>query len=159
MAVFIISDLHFGHENMAKKRGFNSVEEHDNLIIERWNSVVKKNDIVYILGDITMEKKTHYPLLNKLRGIKNVVLGNHDRRQDVPELLKYVNSVAGFINYKGYALTHCPIHPMEIGRFRKNYCGHTHNEVVKRFFGLIPDSRYINVCCEKINYTPLKLSE
>jgi calcineurin-like phosphoesterase family protein len=96
---------------MAKRRGFSSIEEHDEHIIAKWNSVVNKRDVTYILGDMTMEKSSPYPLLDRLNGLKHVVLGNHDRRQDVPHLLQYVESVGGMIQYKGVILTHCPIHP------------------------------------------------
>jgi calcineurin-like phosphoesterase family protein len=58
--VRFIADLHLSHENMAKRRGFSTIEEHDEHIIEKWNSVVHKRDITYILGDITMEKSSPY---------------------------------------------------------------------------------------------------
>jgi calcineurin-like phosphoesterase family protein len=77
--VRFIADLHLSHENMAKRRGFSTIEEHDEHIIEKWNSVVHKRDITYILGDITMEKSAPYHLLDRLNGQKYVVLGNHDR--------------------------------------------------------------------------------
>ena len=49
-----ISDLHFGHKNLlkfTKPRPFTTIEEHDQTIIDNWNSVVKPNDIVFHLGD------------------------------------------------------------------------------------------------------------
>jgi calcineurin-like phosphoesterase family protein len=123
-----IGCLHLGHKNMAIHRGFGGSEEHDEYLISQWNSVVlKKKDITYILGDITMEKSCCYPLLNCLNGIKHVILGNHDRRQDIPELLNYVDSVGGAVKYKGYILTHIPIHPNEIGRFKGNIHAHIHH--------------------------------
>jgi len=146
--VFFISDLHLGHKNMAIKRGFKDEVEHDNHIISQWNKAVGKRDTVWILGDITMEKTSPYPLLNSLNGLKKVVLGNHDRPNHIPELLKYVNSVCGLITYKGFVLSHCPIHGSEIGRFRKNIHGHVHEKSLK-------DSRYINVSCEVVDYTPV----
>ena len=88
--VHFIADLHFGHTNMAIKRGFETAEEHDEHIISQWNKKVNKRDVVWILGDITMESSKSYPLLNRLNGMKKVVLGNHDRQSDVPELLQYV---------------------------------------------------------------------
>lgn len=148
----IISDLHFSHKNMAIKRGFKDEIEHDDFIIEQWNKVVLKKDTVWILGDITMEKATPYPLLNKLNGYKKVVLGNHDQPQHIPELLKYVNSVCGMIKYKNFIFTHCPIHESEIGRFYKNIHGHVHENS-------LADERYINVSCEIINYTPKLITE
>ncbi len=146
--VFIISDLHLGHNNMAIKRGFENSEEHDNYLIEQWNKVVHKKDTVWILGDVSMEKPTSYPLLDKLNGYKKVVLGNHDRPQDVPKLLDHVNSVCGMIKYKGFILTHCPIHESELERFIANIHGHVHDKSIL-------DKRYINVCPEAIGYAPI----
>ena len=165
--VRFIADLHLGHTNMALHRGFATVEEHDEYIIEKYNSVVSKRDVTYILGDVTMEKSSPYPLLDRLNGVKHVVLGNHDRRQDVKKLLEYVDSVAGMIQYKGVMLTHCPIHPMELDyRFSRNIHGHIHDKVVTKDIyeygykiNTIPDERYICVSCERVDYTPKTLEE
>jgi calcineurin-like phosphoesterase family protein len=150
MSVFFISDLHFHHENMAIKRGFKDANEMNEHIVTKWNKIISKRDTVYILGDITMEKK-NYSILDRLKGNKNVILGNHDQKQHVQELLNHVNSVAGMINYKGnYILTHCPIHPSELDfRFSYNIHGHVHENTLN-------DTRYINVSCEAIDYTPIK---
>ena len=51
-----ISDSHFGHENMAKKRGFPDSYCHDENFIFQWNNIIHKHDTTWILGDITMEK-------------------------------------------------------------------------------------------------------
>lgn len=161
--VRFIADLHLSHQNMATRRGFSTVEEHDEYIIEKWNSVVHKRDVTYILGDVTMEKSAPYELLNRLNGVKHVVLGNHDRRQDVKKLLEYVDSVAGMVQYKGIMLTHCPIHPMELDyRFNKNVHGHIHEKQVMVDHWAtkyIPDERYICVSCERVDYTPKTLEE
>jgi calcineurin-like phosphoesterase family protein len=148
--VRFIADLHLSHANMATRRGFSTIEEHDEHIIAKWNSVVHKRDVTYILGDVTMEKSSPYPLLDRLNGLKHVVLGNHDRRQDVKKLLEYVESVAGMINYKGVILTHAPIHPRELEyRFPVNIHGHIHDkQVMLDHWTNIPDKRYICVSCE-----------
>lgn len=160
--VFFIADLHLSHTNMALHRGFSTVEEHDEYIIEKWNSVVSKRDVTYILGDVTMEKSSPYHLLDRLNGIKHVVLGNHDRKQDVKKLLEHVESVAGMIQYKGIMLTHCPIHPMELDyRFKHNIHGHIHEkQVMKMLDGWEEiDERYICVSCERVDYLPKTLEE
>lgn len=157
--VFVISDTHFGHKNMALYRGFNSLEEHDEYIIERWNNVVGKKDVVYLLGDVTMEKATNYEILNRLNGFKKVIMGNHDLGKHSSKLLEYVNSVQSCIKVRGVMLSHIPIHPMELGRFGKNVHGHLHSKFVKRFFGLIKDKRYVNVSCEVVDYTPVELNK
>ncbi len=147
--IHLFSDPHFGHNNMAIKRGFSSSKEMEEHIVKSWNKVISKRDVVWILGDITMEKD-NYLILNELNGIKKIVLGNHDMPQHVPSLLKHVNYVCGMFKLKNYILTHCPIHESEIKRFTKNIHGHTHDII-------LPDSRYINVCAEVINYTPIRL--
>jgi calcineurin-like phosphoesterase family protein len=147
-----IADLHLSHLSMAIKRGFSSIEEHDEIIIERWNRTVSKRDVTYILGDITMEKKSPYHMLSRLNGVKHVVLGNHDRRQDVQELLKYVTSVSGIILHKGLWLTHCPVHPFELERVRGNVHGHVHEKIIHH-------PKYYCVSCENVDYTPVTLKQ
>lgn len=119
--------LHLGHESVAKWRGFNDSYYHDEHLIDMWNRTVSKRDLTYILGDITMETDKWYFQLDRLNGRKIVVLGNHDRYQDIPELLKYVDGVAGMVDYKGCVLTHCPIHPSEISFCRLNIHAHIHH--------------------------------
>ena len=51
--IWITSDTHFGHDKdfIWGARGFENIEQHNQEIIKRWNEVVKKDDIVYHLGD------------------------------------------------------------------------------------------------------------
>lgn len=158
MSTFFISDLHFGHLNMAIKRGFTTVEEHDNHIIKCWNRVVHKKDTVYLLGDITMERDTYSFYLPQLKGYKKVVSGNHDKPQHVSSLLRYVNSVCSSFYVKNkefgnFILSHIPIHPTELSyRYGTNIHGHVHEKTLE-------DSRYINVSCEVIDFTPQTLEQ
>lgn len=148
---FGIADLHLGHQNMAIKRGFTTVEEHDEFIIANWNKVVNKKDNVIIFGDVTMEKKNSYYLLNRMNGRKTVIGGNHDRPQDSEELLKYVSGICGMMKRRGFILTHCPIHESQLEEFYVNIHGHVHERTLQ-------DERYINLSCEVIGYTPVLLS-
>ena len=165
--VRFIADLHLGHKNVATRRGFESVEQHDEHIITQWNSVVHKRDITYILGDVTMEKADQYALLDRLNGDKRVVLGNHDLSKHVPKLLQHVQSVSGMESYKGIFLTHCPIHTMELEqRVSRNIHGHIHASFVMypvRLFGIKlfdrVDRRYHCVSCEHVDFIPRTLKE
>lgn len=123
--VYFIGCLHLEHENMAKHRGFNNSAEHDAYLISQWNSVINKKDLVYILGDVTMESDK-YEKLALLKGRKIVVLGNHDLPKHTRYLLSYVESVGGMVEYKGYALTHCPISEEQIVFYRGNIHAHIH---------------------------------
>lgn len=158
-----IADLHLSHRNMAAYRGFASVEEHNNYIISQWNKVVTKRDTTYILGDVTMEKRTNYDILSQLNGRKIVVGGNHDQRQHTKSMLEYINGFAGVMKYsnkKGFKawLTHIPVHTSELKRCGVNLHGHIHDTVVRTWYGA-RDKRYICVSCERVDYTPRTIEE
>lgn len=58
------------------------MEDMNNGIVENWNSVVKKHDLVYHLGDFAMGGKNKseemLDYLNKLNGRIRLIVGNHD---------------------------------------------------------------------------------
>ena len=149
--IYFIADPHMGHNNILKYRtNFNSITEHDNTIIENWNRVIKKkNQIVWVLGDFLIKNK-HYDMpkiLAQLNGTIRIIPGNHCHLDYYPRNMIW----KGLEKKYGFWISHAPIHPDEL-RGSWNIHGHTHN----RF---IDDERYINVCVENINYTPISLSE
>jgi calcineurin-like phosphoesterase family protein len=77
------SDTHFGHAAVIKydNRPFTSIEEHDEALITRWNSVVHPGDVVRHLGDVAWHHKELDIdiLLARLNGTKILITGNHDR--------------------------------------------------------------------------------
>ena len=145
--VYLIADLHFGHVNVSKWRNFESVEIHDQLIIDNWNKTVNKNDTVWILGDVAMGHEDNIDNLGLLNGYKKLILGNHDTRPS-EHYLRYVERVYGAHKLNNFILTHIPVHPSEFPRFKANIHGHLHNET-------IDDPRYFCVSVEQINYTPI----
>jgi len=83
MRIFFTSDHHFGHGNIIKYTGrpFSNAREMDEIMIERWNEVVSKWDLVYCLGDLTLRNDgTKY--LAKLNGRIFVLCypWHHDKR-------------------------------------------------------------------------------
>lgn len=80
--IWITSDTHFFHDKdfIWKVRGFNSIEEMNEKIIQNWNSVIKDDDIVYHLGDVYLnaEYASIYKILKELKGQKYLAYGNHD---------------------------------------------------------------------------------
>lgn len=166
--VRFISDLHFGHRWASEQRGFTSIDEHNNKIIENWNKIVTKRDLTIVLGDVTMEDRKYISLLKSLSGRKILIGGNHDIRSDYNILSEYFEAILGCEKYKGFILTHIPIHPSELhNRFRGNIHGHIHDNVItKPTWSSItntpinePDLRYINVSCEKTNLKPVSLKD
>lgn len=153
---FFIGDTHFGHKNIitfdAVKafRPFATIEEHDEELVKRWNSVVRKGDTVWHLGDFAFGSK-HIATAERLSGQKKLILGNHDHYPSA-EYLKYFDKLYGAATIEGAILTHLPVHQSQLERFKKNIHGHLHTASM----GL---SCYINVSAEQINLTPVALEE
>lgn len=82
MAVFFTSDTHFGHKNIinidAERTRFPTISEHDELIIDLWNDVVKPDDIVWHLGDVSLSLAAAQHCVPHLNGDIRLVAGNHD---------------------------------------------------------------------------------
>lgn len=82
---FYISDWHYGHKNVLgfDNRPFTNIEQMNEELIRRWNSVVSAGDLVYILGDMFWcTPKIAAPIMEQLNGQKILVKGNHDRWHD-----------------------------------------------------------------------------
>jgi calcineurin-like phosphoesterase family protein len=76
------SDVHFGHKNIIKysNRPFTSVEDMNASIINKWNELVKPDDVIWSLGDFAFGKiGSIIEILDQLN-CKNLhmVTGNHD---------------------------------------------------------------------------------
>jgi calcineurin-like phosphoesterase family protein len=172
---FVISDHHLGHTNSWEKfkledgsplRPFSSNEEMNETMIERHNAKVKEQDTVYFLGDVVINKK-YLELVKRMNGRKILIRGNHDIFGD--ELyydagFEQIHGVRVFVDK--FILSHIPLHPDCVTeRFRVNVHGHLHaNQVMS--WQIIdedpvykPDPRYLCVCVEQTNFTPLHFDE
>lgn len=81
--VFFTSDTHFGHKAILDfcHRPFKDIEEHDQALINNWNSVVSPEDTVFHLGDFCFGG---YPKWKEIREQLNghiiLIKGNHDEK-------------------------------------------------------------------------------
>lgn len=157
---YVISDLHLGHKNIVEYskglRGGTNSEEHDKWLIDQWNSVVTKHDLIYVLGDVALNREALH-LMKKFKGTKHLVKGNHDI-ESIKSYMEYFGTIYGLHNYRRvFWMSHAPIHPGSLrGMF--NLAGHTHQNSVKLENGEI-DSRYINCCVESTFGLPQNLDE
>lgn len=167
--VYFIGDLHFGHKGILNIRNeFKSSAEHDQFIVDTWNGKVKKNDLVYVMGDVALSKEG-LERCRELVGRKILVKGNHDE-EDIHRYLVFFENIVALHKYKDetgrYWLSHAPIHPVEL-RGRDNIHGHTHHRgMVKTVYGQNgeeqdweSDWRYLNTSCEYIGYEPKTTKE
>lgn len=85
--VLFWSDTHFGHlcerwdVPLWRMRGFSSVDEHDQTLIERWNSVACDESIAFFLGDFIFGPNTiqrFEKIVNELKfKTLHMMPGNH----------------------------------------------------------------------------------
>ena len=81
--VWFTADQHFHHANIIKycKRPYQTVEEMNNDLIAKWNSVVQKDHVVYSLGDFCLGGWHQFrSIVDQLQGEINLVPGGHDER-------------------------------------------------------------------------------
>lgn len=108
--IFFTSDTHYNHKNIVRGasewifekkedagiqevRDFNTLEEHNKTLVDRINSKVKENDILYHLGDWSFGGIGSIWEFRKQIRCKNIhlIFGNHDHHI---ENNKYLPNVA-----------------------------------------------------------------
>lgn len=166
--IFFTADMHFGHENMIsfvdyngqKVRPFNTCEECDELMIENWNSMVRPQDKIYVLGDVCFNKNLGDKIMPRLNGKKCLIRGNHDNFK-LSWYALWFYDVRGCHNLENYLLTHIPVHLDSKARFKMNVHGHLHRNIVyKNANGIkVPDVWYRNVCMDYNNYKPIPFEQ
>lgn len=75
--IYLIADTHFNHTNIIKycDRPFNNVKEMNETIINNWNKVIGKDDIVYHLGDLGLGSFDELKgIFDRLNGKKYLVM-------------------------------------------------------------------------------------
>ena len=170
--IWMTSDTHFSHGNIIKycNRPWNSgkdsngdtvvtqknIDEMNEEMIKRWNSVVPKDGIVYHLGDFALgDRNKIKDILPRLNGKINLIMGNHDTKSvdfyydcgfnrvyDHPILLKDF-----------FILSHEPLSFLNKNSCFGNIFGHVHDSEVYKTFS--PNS--CCVCVERHDYKPISL--
>lgn len=165
-SVYLTSDTHFGHWGVTKflkadgtkLRPWDNIEEMDEALIENWNKVVKPNDKVYHLGDVVINRRA-LPTIGHLNGDKVLIRGNHDIFK-LADYVQYFRDIRAYhiMGGQNVILSHIPVHTSQLNRWRANIHGHLHSNVVCHQDGT-PDPRYMCVCVEQTNFTPILLEE
>lgn len=68
--IYFTADTHFGHESVIRfcSRPYATAAEMDEALMENWNSRVKGNDTVFILGDLFFRSDNAGEILRRLKG-------------------------------------------------------------------------------------------
>ena len=77
---YLIGDFHWGHESVARRRGFASADEHDLALYDQCMKQLRTKDHLIVVGDISSGKTEDHALeiIASLPGTKELVTGNHD---------------------------------------------------------------------------------
>lgn len=160
---YIISDHHFGHNNIIKYQG--RPQDHDELMVKRWNSVIENDDKVLVLGDLTLvNKERTKKYTDRLKGKeKYLIRGNHDNRSDswyedcgfvvVEPIYKVFKDKYG--NKMPVLFTHVPVRDLPEGWF--NIHGHLHADPPSKYG--YSKNYHFNASVEPLDYTPVKLGK
>lgn len=155
--IYFIADTHFNHEKVIayENRPFNSVEEMNNTLISNWNSVVNKDDRVFVLGDFMFHpNKNLYEIVHKLRGNKILVMGNHDSSSVQAYLAGGFKEVYRYpIIFDSYfILSHEPMYSNKNMPYA-NIFGHVHGD--RKYADYTSQSICVSVERSHMNYTPI----
>lgn len=173
--IWFIGDTHFNHQALLdfrnlkgeRIRDFDTIEDMNEHIIERWNSVVKPNDTVWHLGDVVFGDDRMvwmYSNFQRLNGIKKLIIGNHDK---LPEICLYFDDVRMWMLNTDLKilLSHVPIHQSCAKMFGSKEKGILKNPLpLLNVHGHIhenpsPLGPYQCVSVEHINYTPINVDQ
>lgn len=144
--IYLTSDLHFFHDRgfIYEPRGFKSVREMNDTIIENYNKVVNPEDDVYILGDLLLggpdSLDKGLKLIGELNGNLHLIRGNHDTDtrwfaySTLQNVVEQQNAI--YLKHEGYHffMTHFPTitsnndYDKPLKARTLNLCGHTHTQ-------------------------------
>jgi len=166
---FVISDTHFNHAGILEfkdyigkpVRGFDSVEQMNQCMLDNWNDTVGPKDTVIHCGDVLFGlDKVDWLTANfaKLPGKKRLVLGNHDNPKHLAPFFKDIQMWIDMSD-KGFLFSHTPQHPSTLAESHRfgtgkvlNVHGHIHTNPS-------PEGPYKCVCVEQTNFTPVDIEE
>lgn len=171
--IYYTSDLHLGNNNIIKheNRPYKTLEEMDKALIDNWNSRVKPEDEVCVLGDFCFKGVSKaIEHLWQLNGHIHLIRGNHDHfmsqesfKHELSQSLvfaQHVKNEGGYCHIKDgeheVILCHYPIlywEGMERGSI--HLYGHVHS--YRDCSKMAPNS--YNVGVDVNNYMPMTLEE
>lgn len=136
---FFTADTHFGHKAMVERfrprLGASSVGEHDEMLIDRWNSTVGQRDTVFHLGDLSFHNRAGTTeILSRLNGQIFFIKGNHDKASRGGSIVERFEWVGDYktlrIGEQYIVMFHFPIDSWHmVGRGSWHLHGHCHGNL------------------------------
>jgi len=161
VAVFFVADEHYSHHNIIKycNRPFKDAVEMADALILNHNTVVKKNDVVFHLGDFAITNKWEdaWKLIQRLNGQHFFIPGSHDSwikkapTKSSVVILDRIHEMS--INGTHIVLCHYPMRTWPKSHYGSwNLHGHAHGE-------LAPFRNQYDVGVDNNNYYPISFNQ
>ena len=154
MKRFFISDTHFGDDRFNLfYRPFKTVQEQEDYLVEKWNSVVEPEDEVWHVGDFATTDK-ELEVVHRLNGKIHLIMGNYDEPRPIERLEELFESVQveTQIKLKSGKYVNINHYPNKAVDYGFNIVGHIHSLwKVQR--------NMINVSCDAWHFTPVSEDE
>ena len=147
-------------------------KEMDEAMILNWNAVVKEDDEVYHLGDVTFGNTADaIQILRRLNGKLKFIWGNHDKAMmDLKSIINFYSDLKDRVEFLGhyeeiyrygemFCLFHYPIlvwNKMHHGSYA--LCGHSHGTCVSSN-PVTTTTRLLDVGVDSNNFRPWSIEE
>jgi calcineurin-like phosphoesterase family protein len=151
-----MADPHFGHYHIIEycNRPYKNIEEMDNDILFRTNSMVGRNDRLIVAGDFGMASLSALQAYRQKINCKNIsfVLGNHDSRAKIETVFGKNNTRDILkISNPNAIVCHYPIAVWDKQhRGYLHFYGHCHSNAEENLDKIFPQRRSMDVGVDNI---------
>jgi calcineurin-like phosphoesterase family protein len=160
---YVTSDTWFGREHILQigkdRNQFADVKEMNRHIIKQWNKVVKKDDVVFHLGNFAWDPHTAETVLSQLKGKIYFILGNHD-----DALIDVFENFKNAVIIEDQILT-LPMHDVVLSHYplrdwggRESGTLHIHGHSIFNNLTDLSVERRVNICTDHWGFKPIKIS-
>ena len=156
---YVTSDTWFGREQIlqiANRKDFKDIKDMNNSLIKLWNKTVKKDDVVFHLGNFAWDPHTAETMLRKLNGKIYFLLGPSDEA-----LLDVYEEFKNAVILEDQILT-LPMHdvvlchyPLSVWNGKDTGTIHIHGHTVFSHKTNLKLENRFNICTDFWNYSPV----
>lgn len=160
MGTFVTSDTHFQHRRIVElsHRPYPTIEDMNEDLIRRWNSVVGPDDTTYHLGDFSLGGVPASTFRRRLNGRIHLIVGNHDDRAlKEPALWESISDILN-LKIEGQRVTLCHFAMLTWLKSHSeawHLHGHSHGSLIKS----LPSARRLDVGVDDHGLTPLSWAQ
>lgn len=156
--IFVTSDTFFGRKAAAIRRGFKSVTEMNQHMIDKWNEKISEADHIIHLGNFAWSVDDIEKIYPKLNGSISFMIAEHD--QSLLEIIDMQNEIDiiedQIINVADVVLCHWPL---EVWAGKKQGKFHLHGHYSTNIKSDIRHIHRLNVCCDNWNLVPIEIKD